>query len=87
MDMYYLGAFYTEAVNDPLNEVPSYMLFNGRMTWQSADAAWEVALSATNLFNTLYYKNVRDDRASSLTVTGQPGPPMRWATTVRRNFF
>jgi iron complex outermembrane receptor protein len=87
LDMIHLDSFYTEAANDPLNRVPSYTLFNGRLTWRSADAAWEVALSGTNLLNSLYYMNIRDDRASSLTVTGQPGPPMRWATTVRRNFF
>jgi iron complex outermembrane receptor protein len=87
VDMIYQGSYYTEATNDIFNKVPDYVLLNGRLTWRSADAAWEVALSGTNLTNTLYYKNLRDDRASSLTVTGLPGPPMRWATTVRRNFF
>jgi iron complex outermembrane receptor protein len=87
MDMTYQDSFFTEPANDPLNQVDGYMLFNGRMTWRSPDEVWEMALSATNIFNQLYYKNVRDDRASSYTVTGQPGPPTRWALSLRRNFF
>lgn len=87
LDLIYQDSFYTLPTNTRFSEVDSRVILNGRLSWLSSDDLWETALEVTNITNKLYYYNVRDDRASTYTVTGQPAPPIRWALSLRRNFL
>jgi iron complex outermembrane recepter protein len=87
LDLIYQDSFYTLPTNTSFSEVDSRLVLNGRLTWMSGSELWEAALEVTNITNQLYYFNVRDDRASTYTVTGQPAPPIRWALSLRRNFL
>jgi iron complex outermembrane receptor protein len=87
LDLIYQDSFYTLPTNTSFSQVDERVVLNGRLTWASPDDTWQTSLEVTNITNSLYYYNVRDDRASSYTVTGQPAPPIRWALSLRRNFL
>jgi iron complex outermembrane receptor protein len=73
--------------NDFTNRVliPAYGIMNGRVTWQSAQDKWEVALFATNLLNQYYringylVPNLYND-------VGTPGRPREWGLTISTKF-
>ena len=75
-----------DAVGTPVAAVAGRLLLNGRFTWTSADSAWQVALSGTNLTNREYFFFKEDLRDIYGIVLGQPGPPREWAVTVRWSF-
>jgi iron complex outermembrane receptor protein len=86
-DLSHQDEFFTAARNSPpFNVTPERTVLNGRLTWESHDESWRLALEVANITDELYYNSVRDDRGSSLTVQGMPAPPRRWALTARRNF-
>ena len=64
--------------------VPSYSLFNGRITYVSADKAWQTSVSATNLFNKFYYYNF--ESGNDWGVMASPGAPRMYQLSVRRSF-
>jgi iron complex outermembrane receptor protein len=73
--------FYTD------DDIAGYTLYNGRITWTSADDDWSVALSGTNLADKRYWVNYFNLRnLDEFHMIGQPGRPREWAFTVRRNF-
>ncbi len=86
VDFSYQGSLYESAQNARYNEISGYSLVNGRVTWASADDHWQIAAQFTNLGNKLYYTGLFDNRGSSQTVQGAPGPPQEWAVTLKRNF-
>jgi hypothetical protein len=51
------------------------------------DSAWQVALSGTNLTNRQYFVFKEDLRQIYAILIGQPGPPLQWAVSVKRNFL
>jgi iron complex outermembrane receptor protein len=59
---------------DPNARVDQYTLTNARVTFNTNDDAWSVALEATNITDELYY------------ITGQPGRPAEYAVSIRRRF-
>ena len=67
---------------NPLSKNYSYTLFNGHLTFRSADGKWSTSLEVTNIGDRLYYLN---KFASSYT-EAQPGMPREWYVTVRRTF-
>ena len=70
---------------DPaINVIPGYNLFNARLTYNSEDTKWSVALSVTNLFNKFYWYSFAAPGGQN--TTGSPGRPREWAITLRRNF-
>jgi iron complex outermembrane receptor protein len=86
-DLNHQDEFFTAARNaPPFNVTPERTVLNGRLTWDSPDESWRLALEVTNMTDEIYYNSIRDDRGSSLTVQGMPAPPRRWALTARRNF-
>lgn len=87
LDLVYQDSFFTTPTNTSFSVVDSRTVLNGRVTWSSQDDTWQTSLELSNITNQLYYYNVRDDRASSFTVTGQPAPPFRWALSLKRNFL
>jgi iron complex outermembrane recepter protein len=68
----------------PLFTVGGYGLLNGRITLDTNDRRWTVALSGTNLTNKFYYYNLFT--ATGMNYSGQPGRPREWAISLRRNF-
>jgi iron complex outermembrane receptor protein len=64
--------------------VPSYSLFNGRITYVSADKAWQTSVGATNLFNKFYYYNF--ESGNDWGVMASPGAPRMYELSVRRSF-
>ena len=61
-------------------------MFNGRLTYQTADRDWSLALSVTNLFDKFYYLTKFDNSGLFGTVSGTPARPREWALTVKRRF-
>jgi len=87
LDYSYQDSFFSSAINrPPFNEVESYSLLNGRVTWRSSDEDWQVAMEVTNMTDELYYLGIFDNRGSSKAIQGQPAPPMQWAISVKRSF-
>jgi iron complex outermembrane receptor protein len=67
-------------------EIGARTLVDARVTWESADRNWSVALSGTNLTNKQYFINKRDLYEVYGMTVGQPGRPREWAVTLRRAF-
>jgi iron complex outermembrane receptor protein len=63
--------------------VDSYTIANARLTFETADGDWKMALEASNLFDKIYYLN---KFANIFYATGQIGRPQEFALTVTREF-
>jgi iron complex outermembrane receptor protein len=68
---------------DPNATVDSYTLTNARVTFDTTNRDWSIALEATNVTDEMYYIN---KFLNVWYVTGQPGRPAEYAVTVRRRF-
>jgi iron complex outermembrane receptor protein len=87
IDVSYQDQMYADANNRPTNLIGSYTLVNARLTWRSAQEAWELALEGTNLTDEYYYVTLFDLTGSAAGyVHGQPSRPREFALTVKRNF-
>lgn len=86
LDGTYQSEVFAEAINAPQNRIEGYFLANARVTRQSAEAAWMTSLEVTNVGNEYYEFSRFDQHLSSSTVSANPGPPLMWAFTVKRNF-
>ena len=86
IDASFSDEVFSNAVNAPTNFIDSYTLVNARLTWESEEEEWEVALEATNLTDEYYYVTIFDLWASAGYIHGQPSRPREWAMTVRRSF-
>ncbi|HEX7709598.1 MAG TPA: TonB-dependent receptor [Sphingomonadaceae bacterium] len=82
-DVSYTPGYCGDFTCTPIAAVSSYTLANARLTYESPDKNWNVALEVTNLFNKLYYLN---KFTNAWYADGQPGMPREWAVTVRRSF-
>ena len=65
-----------------LSKNDEYNLVNARLTYQSSDEAWRVALEMTNVTDKLYTLN----KLNTAYASSQPGTPRLWAISVRRRF-
>lgn len=86
VDASYTSEVYGNAINAITNRIDSYTVANARLSWRSANEAWDTALEVTNLTDKVYYTFVFDQAASSGTTTYTPALPRAWAVTIRRNF-
>jgi iron complex outermembrane receptor protein len=68
---------------DPNATVDSYTITNARVTFETTNRDWSVALEATNVTDEMYYVN---KFLNVWYVTGQPGRPAEYAVTIRRRF-
>ena len=68
---------------DEISKVDSFTVANARLTYQTYDKDWSVALEVTNLFDNFYYLNKFYNGWFAL---GQPGRPREWAVSVKRRF-
>jgi iron complex outermembrane recepter protein len=75
------------SVNGGLNYQPGYTLLNGRITWETPDGKWSVALSGSNLTNEVYFYGKLALAVNSLgREQGNIAPPRQWLLTLRRDF-
>jgi iron complex outermembrane receptor protein len=94
LDMFYQGrrtngnASFPQIPGD--NDVPSYMLFNARLTYRSDDGKWSLSISAENLFDKFYWVQLTAATSNQTfapmdTRNGVPGRGREVAFTLRRN--
>jgi iron complex outermembrane receptor protein len=87
LDTAYQSEMFTLPLNAWTNEIEERTLSNLRLMWHSADELWESAIEVTNLTDEYYFHTLFDQYASGGgTLAGQPGLPMQYAVTLRRNF-
>jgi iron complex outermembrane receptor protein len=86
IDASFVDEVYANADNEPTNFIDDYPLVNARLTWQSNDDSWAVALEATNLTNEYYYVTIFDLLGPAGYIHGQPGRPREYAVTLKRSF-
>ena len=76
----------TSAINNNVLAVlPEYALLNGRLTWNSSEDDWQVALQVSNLTDKLYYTGIGPNN-NSCTTAANPGAPRQWSVSIKRNF-
>jgi len=85
IDGAYQSTTYSLAANSPLNVLPSYTLWNARLTWRSPDQNWQASLEVTNLGDK-YYLLTKQVPSNAGYINGQPGMPRRYALTLRKTF-
>ena len=86
LDYAYQGEFHTEAVYADSNLVEGYGLLNGRLSWRSPGADWEVALIGSNLTDKEYYLSNRDQLSTAGVQYGIIGAPREFAVQIKKNF-
>jgi iron complex outermembrane receptor protein len=94
-----LDAFYQSHENNgpsnapnvcPEQCIPSYTIFNGRVTYQPPAGDWSVSLAATNLTDKFYWQQL----GAAITATGGipnaragvPSRPREWSLSFRKDF-
>jgi iron complex outermembrane receptor protein len=86
VDGSYTAEVYGNAINEPTNLIPSYVLANARVTWRDAEDRWMLAAEVTNLTDKVYYTSVFDQAHSSGTVSFGIAMPRAYALTLKHNF-
>jgi iron complex outermembrane receptor protein len=75
---------------DPQWIIGGYTLLNARLSYDTREGNWEVALIGTNLSNKLYWQQLGAATTATGAVTdaraGTPGRPREWALTVKKTF-
>ena len=84
LDGNYQSEIYAESVNADYNRIDSRTVFNTRLTYHSADDAWESSLAVINLRNEEYFHSIFGRTATG--ATGMPNRGREWALSVRRRF-
>ncbi|MCF8475317.1 MAG: TonB-dependent receptor [Emcibacter sp.] len=79
----------SQTFNDPQNTVEiaqgSYTLLNGRITWDSADDAWQVAAYILNITDKKYFTSAESIPAFGIR-NAVFGRPREWGVSVSRSF-
>jgi iron complex outermembrane receptor protein len=85
-DYAYQSEMFSAAINLPLTRIPSYGVYNARLTWRSPETVWETSLEVNNITDKLYYTSNSDWSTSAGSTTFAPAMPRNWAVTFKRNF-
>ncbi|MEJ1963142.1 MAG: TonB-dependent receptor [Gammaproteobacteria bacterium] len=85
------GEQYVKQLPGTANKVPGYSLVNARLTYESSDAKWNVALSAENLLDKFYWYTLLPERSAVTLLptdnrTGSPARGREVALSFQRNF-
>ncbi len=78
----------------PDDIIPSYGLFNTRITFEPASSSYELSLGVENLFDKFYWYQLgsatqRGGAVNGLPAVarvGDPGRPREWALTIKKSF-
>ncbi|MBO9604170.1 MAG: TonB-dependent receptor [Novosphingobium sp.] len=68
---------------DSIADVSPFTVANARLSYQTENKDWQIALVVSNLTNKLYYLN---KFTNSWYASGQPGMPREWQLSLRRTF-
>jgi iron complex outermembrane recepter protein len=85
-DYSFQGGFNTNAQFTGSNRVAGHHLGNARLTYKTADGAWEVAAIGSNVFSKSYYVSNFDLLSSSGAQYGLLAPPREFAIQVQKKF-
>ncbi|MEO8313738.1 MAG: TonB-dependent receptor [Pseudomonadota bacterium] len=87
LDASYQGDIYGNPLNSATSKMEGYTLLNGRLTWRSAEDAWNTSLEVQNLTDKLYFHTTIDLLAAAGGYqSAQPALPRTWMLTIKRNF-
>lgn len=84
-DLVYRDEQYRDAVNTPELKADAYTLWNGRVTWSSADERWEVAGFVTNITDEIFVTNGVSVLGLGY-VEAYYSRPREWGVSVTMNF-
>ena len=85
IDMVYRDEQFRDAVNTPELQAEAYTLWNGRMTWSSADDRWKVAGFVTNITDEIFVTNGVSVLGLGY-VEAYYSRPREWGLSVTMNF-
>lgn len=89
-DYAYRSEVWSDPINTAANRLRGRGIGNARLTYRSADKAWELALAVTNVLDKYYFVNLYErtlpTTRSYQLVSGQPGRPREWALTLKHKF-
>jgi iron complex outermembrane receptor protein len=85
------GEQYVKQLPGSANKVPGFSLVNARITYESGDGKWNLALSAENLLDKFYWYTIAPERSAVTGLptdnrTGSPARGRETALTFQRNF-
>lgn len=86
LDWTYQSSFYYNSVNNPFNLVPGRSLFNARLTYQTADANWQLSAAVTNLADKFYYVAASENIGNFGLANYVVGRPREWQLSIKRRF-
>ena len=73
--------------DDPFNGFqPAHTLLDARLTWESADQGWWIALFGTNLSDEVYFNGKLSLVGVLGREQGNPARPREWGLSLRRSF-
>ena len=94
-----LDAFYQSHRNNgpsnqenfcPVQCIPSYTTYNGRLTYEPPNAEWRLSMSATNLTDKFYWQQLGAALTTAGAIptnrSGVPSRPREWALTIEKQF-
>jgi iron complex outermembrane receptor protein len=84
LDAQYQSTIYFTTNNQGVQ--PGYTLLNGRVTWQSENSLWEVAVYGDNLTDKGYFNGKLNLVSFFGREQGNPGAPRTWGLSFKRNF-
>jgi iron complex outermembrane recepter protein len=86
LDWIYSGSVFRDATNSPLLFQKAYSVFNGSITYESADSLWNVALIGRNLTNKKYILSGQDQTPLVGGAEIVVARPISWSIKVTRAF-
>ncbi len=82
---YYNSGYYSQLTNAPNTDIPSYTVFNGRVTYTGASEKYQIALFAKNMFDKEYMAYAFDIASNGFTEQNLGVP--RWVGVEARYNF
>ena len=81
----------------PTQCIPSYTMFNARLTYEAPNGEWRLALAGTNITDEFYWQQYSSEitvnsatgaitNASPAGRTGVASAPREWAVTIEKRF-
>jgi len=64
---YYNSGYYSQLTNAPNTDIPSYAIFNGRISFSDPDRKYQIAIFAKNLFDKEYFTYAFDIASNGFT--------------------
>ncbi len=82
-DVTYVDHFQSQSDNDPKTVVPGYTLVNAKISLIGEDDRWELALTAQNLFDKRYLRQIQDQPLFARNYLAVAGDPRTYGLVLR----